>query len=79
VKSVAVTKSIVVAEPAAKRVNAATAETAMHHPGTVKDAAVITAAAAVTTASQCRRRLNQTDRGHRKQSHHPFTLHASLH
>jgi hypothetical protein len=113
VKSVVVAKSAVVV----KRVEAATAKIAMHHPGTVKAAtahaavkaatahatvkaatahsAVITASAhaavtahtasasaattTVATASECRRRLNQTDRGHCKQSHRHFPQHASLH
>jgi hypothetical protein len=114
VKSVVVAKSAVVV----KRVEAATAKIAMHHPGTVKAAtahaavkaatahatvkaatahsAVITASAhaavtahtasasasaatTVAAASECRRRLNQTDRGHCKQSHRHFPQHASLH
>jgi hypothetical protein len=103
VKSVVVAKSAVVV----KRVEAATAKIAMHHPGTVKattahaavkaataHSAVITASAhaavtahtasasaatTVAAASECRRRLNQTDRGHCKQSHRHFPQHASLH
>jgi hypothetical protein len=37
------------------------------------------AATTVTAASECRRRLNQADRGQCDQSHHQFARHVSLH
>jgi hypothetical protein len=64
-------------------VKAATAHsaviTASAHAAVTAHTASASAATTVAAASECRRRLNQTDRGHCKQSHRHFPQHASLH
>jgi hypothetical protein len=95
VESVVVAKSVVVVkrvEAATTKtamhhpgtVKAATAHSAVitasaHAAVTAHTASASAATTTMAAASECRRRLNQTDRGHCKQSHRHFPQHASLH
>jgi hypothetical protein len=71
----------------AEAASAATHDSVTAHAATATTHASVTAHAAttatttttVTTASECRRRLNQADRGQCEQSHHQFARHVSLH